>query len=157
MRVPKILCSFLFLVVSVFGNIDFGSFSEKCGVTFDGLTQMGKMEIRLSVCELTSERGWDSSLFVIITYEKEFSPHVIKLLEGAHAPIIEKKDDEIVILYAAGVNTTCIARFSILSGYPKLIDEDAIAWNDQGTYRKSESFERYSHLIQKRDKHIKTE
>ena len=80
-----------------------------------------------------------------------------RLVEASRSICQEKKDDEIVILYAAGVNTTCIARFSILSGYPKLIDEDAIAWNDQGTYRKSESFERYSHLIQKRDKHIKTE
>lgn len=157
MRVPKILCFFLFPAVSVFGKLDFGSFSEKCGVTFDGLTQIGKMEIRLSICELASERGWDSSLFVIITYEKEFSPHVVKLLEGAHAPIIERKDDEIVILYAAGVNTTCIARFSIVSGYPEFIDNEAIVWNDQGTCRKSESFEKYFHLMQKRNNHIKTE
>ena len=73
-----------------------------------------------------------------------------RILKLSTAPVIEKRGNEIVILYTSGVNTICVATYSIESGIPEFLGIETIAWNDSGVYRKSESFEKYEDLLNKR-------
>lgn len=130
----------------------FGTLKEICRVPFPAITQAGPMRGTLSICRLESAHDSDTSLCVVSTYEREYGPRILRLLEMAHSPIIEKKDDRISILYTSGANTTCVTEFSISSGVPKFISTETIAWNDSGVYRKSTNFARYSHLLEERDK-----
>jgi hypothetical protein len=64
---------------------------------------------------------------------------------------MEMKDKTITILYTSGVNTTCVAVFSISNGVPEYRSTETIAWNEGGKYRTSSTFARYAHLVEKRD------
>jgi len=110
------------------------------------------MKVILSTCRLESAHDTDTSLCVVSTYEREYGPRILRLLETAHSPMMEKKDDRISILYTSGANTTCVTEFSIASGVPRFISTETIAWNDRGVWRKSTSFSRYSHLFEERDR-----
>jgi len=126
------------------------SFKELCSVDYPALTQAGSMKGTLSVCVLESDLGRDTSLYVISSFKREYALGVDRILKLSIAPVIEKRGKEIVLLYTAGVNTTCVATYSIESGIPEFSGIETIAWNDSGVYRKSESFEKYEDLLNKR-------
>ncbi|MDI1248532.1 MAG: hypothetical protein PSV13_06580 [Lacunisphaera sp.] len=131
---------------------EFGALKGICHVSFPATTQAGPMMGTLGACRLESSIGSDNSLCIVAVYEKEYGPEILKILEGDHSPIMERKDDRISVLYTSGVNTTCVTEFSISSGVAKFLSTEAIAWNESGIYRTSASFRRYSHLLEKRNK-----
>lgn len=133
---------------------EFGKFKEVCHIPFTVTTQAGSMLGTLGVCRLESSIGSDNSLCVVAAYEREYGPTIIKILEGAHSPIMEQNGDKILVLYTSGVNTTCVSVFSISSGVAKFVSTEAIAWNESGTYRTSGSFKSYSELLEKRNRQL---
>lgn len=126
------------------------SLKELCRVDYPARTQAGRMKGTLSVCVLESDLGRDTSLYIVSSFEKEYPLGVDHILESSIAPIIEKRENEIVILYTSGVNTTCVAIYTIESGVAEFERIEIIAWNDSGIYRKSEDFEKYESLLRKR-------
>jgi hypothetical protein len=128
----------------------FGRLSEVCHVEFPAQTQAGEMKSSLAICRLESERGPDDALYVVMTYEREYPPGIDRILKLAHSPIIEQRTNEIVILYTSGVNTTCVAKYSLVSGVAQYKSTETIAWNDSGTYRTSADFNQYTNLLSKR-------
>jgi hypothetical protein len=139
--------------VSVLSGQDsarYGRLSEVCHVEFPARTQAGEMKSSLAICRLESERGSDDSLYVVITYDRENPPSIDRILKGAHSPIIERRGNEIILLYTQGVNTTCVTKYSIDSGVAEYKVTETIAWNDSGTYRTSQDFNQYTNLLSKR-------
>jgi len=141
------------LGVSVLSGQDptkYGRLSEVCHVEFPARTQAGEMKSSLAICRLESERGPDMALYVVITYDREYPPSIDRILKGAHSPIIERRGNEIVILYSSGANTTCVTKYSLDSGAAEHKTTETIAWNDSGTYRTSADFNQYTNLLSKR-------
>jgi hypothetical protein len=124
-----------------------------CTVPFTAKTQVGEILCEVAVCRLDSEVGSGSSLYVVTAYGREYAPRVERILEVAHSPIIEKRGDRIVILFTGGANTTLVSEFSVAKGLVEYLSEEAIAWNDRGTYRTSASFAQYSELLRRRNEY----
>jgi hypothetical protein len=112
--------------------------------------QAGEMKCWLALCRLESERGSEEALYVVMTYEREYPPSIDRILRGAHSPIIERRKNEIVILYTSGVNTTSVTKYLLGSGAAEYKSTEVIAWNDGGTYRTSADFNQYTNLLSKR-------
>jgi hypothetical protein len=130
---------------------EFGEMVPICSVSFTANTQIGEMPCQVAVCRLESDSGSGSSLYVVAGYAREYSPRVVRIMEAAHSPIIEKRGDRLVVLFTGGANTTLVSEFSIAKGVLEYLSEEAIAWNDRGVYRTSASFERYSDLLRRRN------
>ena len=94
-------------------NNEFGEMVAICRVSFVAKTQAGEMSCSVAVCSLDSDRGSDPSLYVVTAYEREYPPRVVRILEGAHSPVMEKNGDRVSVLFTSGVNTTCVAEFSL--------------------------------------------
>lgn len=120
-------------------------------VSFPANTQMGEMVGTLSVCHLMSQFGPDTSLYIATAYEKEFPASIDHIIVNAHSPIMERKGNNVFILYTSGVNTTCVTTYSVESGAAVFRSTETIAWNDGGYYRKSDNFPKYENLLIKRN------
>jgi hypothetical protein len=105
------------------------------------------MTSSLAICRLESKRGVDDALYVVITCDQEYPPSIDRVIKGAHSPIIERRGNEIIVLYTQGVNTTCVTKYSIDSGVVKYKSTETIAWNDGGVYRTSAGFNQYTNLL----------
>ncbi|WP_309381559.1 hypothetical protein [Cerasicoccus frondis] len=132
-------------------KIENTSLKELCSVDYPARTQAGDMKGTLSVCALESALGRDASLYIVSSFEKEYPSGIDHILEHSIGPIIEKRGEEIAILYTSGTNSTCVAIYTIESGTAEFVKVEVIAWYDEGVYRKSEDFEKYESLLNKRD------
>lgn len=129
----------------------FGEMASLCSETYTASTQDGKIPCWVGVCRLESAIGVSPSLYVVQAHERVVPPQIVRILNGGHSPIMEKKADRVTILFTQGVNSTVVAEFSVAKGILTFIREEVIAWNDSGTYRKSDSFPRYADLLAARD------
>jgi hypothetical protein len=133
----------------------FGHLSEACHVEYPARTQEGQMRSWLAICRLESKHGTDDALYVVVTWEREYPPRIDWVLNGAHSPVVERRGNEIIILYTQGVNTTCITKYSMDSGVAEYKSSEAIAWNDGGVYRTGAGFNQYTNLLALRESMIK--
>src|SRR5579859_7863015 len=115
----------------------YGYLSEACHVEFPAKTQSGEMGSSLAICRLESKHGADDALYVVITFDREYPPSIDRILKGAHSPIIERRGNDVIILYTQGVNTTCVAKYSIDSGAAEYKSTETIRWNDSGNCKTS--------------------
>jgi hypothetical protein len=130
---------------------NYGHLSEACHVEYPARTQAGEMNSSLAICRLESKRGPDDALYVVTTWDREYPPSIDRILKGAHSPIIERRGNEIILLYTQGVNTTCVTKYSIDSGAAEYKSTETIAWNDSGVYRTSADFNQYKDLLSLRE------
>lgn len=130
---------------------NYGYLSEVCHVEYPAKTQAGEMGSSLAICRLESKRGADDALYVVVTWDREYPPSIDRVLKGAHSPIIERRGNDIIILYTQGVNTTCVAKYSIDSGVAEYKSAETIAWNDSGVYKTSADFDQYTNLLTLRE------
>jgi hypothetical protein len=142
---------FSFSVLSGQELASYGYLSEACHVVYPARTQAGEMNSSLAICRFESKRGAADALYVVVTWDREYPPGIDRVLKGAHSPIIERRGNEITILYTQGVNTTCVTKYSIDSGVAEYKSTETIAWNDSGVYRTSANFNQYTNLLSTRE------
>lgn len=130
---------------------ELGEMTAICRVSFTKKTQAGEIPCHVAVCTLDSAVGASAELYVVTAFEREYAPRIVRILEGGHSPVIEKTADRISILFTRGVNSTCVAEFSLAKGTLTFVSQEEIAWNDSGIYRTSASFPKYAHLLKRRN------
>jgi hypothetical protein len=108
------------------------------------------MPSSLAICKMESKLGSDQALYVVMTFDREYPPRIDRILKGAHSPVVERRGNQIIVLYTTGANTTCVTKYSLDSGVAVYKSTETIAWNDGGVYRTSADFSQYTNLLSKR-------
>lgn len=128
-----------------------GDLEEVCQIQFPVKTDKQQEEVIISVYRKKFQDEVENALYVAITYDKDSSAKFDLKLFDAHSPVIEKQGNKVVVLYTSGVNTTCVAIYSMKNGKAEFKYKETIAWNDGGRYRQSKCFPKYESLLKKRN------
>lgn len=123
-------------------------------VDYPARTQEGAMSGTFSVCALESDRGCGPALCVVFSFEKQYPLELDRLIKNGLAPAVERRGDEIVIVYSSGANSTRVMSYSIHTGVPVFQGDELIAWNADGSAHTSARFAAFAALDRRRHQNV---